>query len=118
MHDPQQPWTYSADLLHLLLLSLTLRDVQRGLTLLTFTLLTLRDVQRGLTLPQVFEIIRRYKIMNPEKLRDTYGKLIYLLQAEIHGRYDEISWEIHGRYDEISWEMHGRCDRPMAWHRV
>jgi len=24
--------------------------------------------------------IRRYKIMNPEKLRSSYGKLIYLLQ--------------------------------------
>ncbi|GMF36553.1 unnamed protein product [Phytophthora fragariaefolia] len=29
---------------------------------------------------QVFEIGRRYKIMNPERMRNNYGKMIYLLQ--------------------------------------
>ena len=28
----------------------------------------------------IFEVSRRYKILNPEKLRDVYGKLVYLLQ--------------------------------------
>ena len=31
----------------------------------------------------IYEIARRYKIMNPEKLRTNYGKLTYMLQDSI-----------------------------------
>ncbi|EFN59891.1 hypothetical protein CHLNCDRAFT_33435 [Chlorella variabilis] len=37
-----------------------------------------------------FEVGRRHKIMNPEKMRDTYGKLMYLLQDSCEGEIQEL----------------------------
>ena len=43
----------------------------------------------------LFEVTRRYKIMNPEKMRDTYGKMIYLLQdANTEEMVDELGFEL------------------------
>ncbi|KAG6335288.1 hypothetical protein ID866_3792 [Astraeus odoratus] len=45
------------------------------------SLFTDRDFQRNEEFYQdIFELGRRHKIMNPDKMRTTYGKLIYLLQ--------------------------------------
>ena len=46
-----------------------------------------------------FEVGRRYKVMNPEKMRDTYGKLLYLLQDS--------------QDDEIAELLGFRCVSPL-----
>ncbi|CAH0519006.1 unnamed protein product [Peronospora belbahrii] len=39
---------------------------------------------------KIFELGRRYKIMNPEKMRDEYGKLMYLLQDAVSPELQEL----------------------------
>ncbi|KAF8969389.1 hypothetical protein BDZ97DRAFT_1902510 [Flammula alnicola] len=60
-------------------------DYKRGQELFTD-----RDFQSNAEFYQtVFELGRRHKIMNPDKMRTTYGKLIYLLQVcKLPDKYD------------------------------
>ena len=39
---------------------------------------------------KIFELGRRYKILNPERMRDTYGKMIYFLQDSVRGERQAI----------------------------
>jgi hypothetical protein len=47
----------------------------------------------------VFEIGRRFKIMNVEKMRDTYGKLLYMLMDSVD--------------DDVAEMLGFRCVRPL-----
>ena len=41
------------------------------------------------------QVARRYKIMNPEKLRDVYGKMVYILQdASNEDMIEELGFEL------------------------
>eukprot|EP00047_Mylnosiga_fluctuans_P003705 m.230461 g.230461 ORF g.230461 m.230461 type:complete len:634 (-) comp12068_c0_seq1:102-2003(-) len=46
--------------------------------------------KHGMALMRLFEYARRHKIMNPEKLRGDYGKLVYLLQDTVDPAIQEL----------------------------
>ena len=51
---------------------------------------------------QMFEIARRHKIMNPEKMRTEYGKLIYLLQDAVSPSVQpHLSFSVKGPIESV-----------------
>jgi hypothetical protein len=59
------------------LLSIIFSDYKKGQELITNR--SFEDNQEFFQ--KIFEIGRRHKIMNPEKMRDAYGKLMYMLMV-------------------------------------
>ena len=73
---------------------------------------------RILQLSQVFEIGRRYKILNPERMREAYGKMMYVMQDSNSTEISELLefscvqevrtvWDV--LLDLIYLQIYGRC---------
>lgn len=88
---------------------MTSNNLQKGEALLKKTLTENVPLFRDL-----FEIGRRYKIMNPSRMRDTYGKLIYLLMdAESHMVKSELQINFIKPVLTVSRFLHDKEGSPI-----